>query len=72
MDVQYSHLAALGDSCGIATAIVAQALADDNLQRRKQPMEVDQSLSDDPTGPDLGIDSEEEDLEADEDLDLVQ
>lgn len=69
--VQYSHLVALGDGCGIATVKVAQALEEDNIHRRLNPSGEDQDIPEDRLGPDLHIDSEEEDLNDDVELDLV-
>lgn len=70
VDVQYSHLAAIGEGCGVKTGSVIQALTDDNLQRLSDPIQTFKDMEVDQAGPDLGLDFEEE-LDSEEELDLV-
>lgn len=73
VDVQYSHVAALGMGCGLPTERVSEALDEDNLQRRlSSPPEASLPEMDlDQEGPDVTFDLDSDDnLDSEEDVEL--
>lgn len=75
VNVEYSHLSALGSGCGLNADEVIQALHADNNQRKIEYLASMQDTSTDPEkeGPDVSYEpGSSEELEMEEEVDLEQ